>query len=346
MIWKVLRPHYWVLDRKIRTTNRVILIGLIALLPMVGQWCYNNLLRDSIALLGSEQATVTVASFLPLGLFLFLLFAVLGIGDTMYQLYLASDLELLMIAPLPFRTIFLVKLLQCSRATLIPGLIFGAFLTALGMAQGSGPNYFALILLLVLAAMLLATGVVMILVILLARLLPAQKVRSWMPVATILVTMALILGQQPINRWFLMRTDSIAFLTEALLNPRRLALVVSGMGGPALAAVLAGYRLFDSSFHEGWDRFREVPTGKTPSAAVDRGPRGISRLVRLLPTPFRFFLLKEWLELRRNPQGLISLAQPIVLVVAILAPFLSVGAGAETLQPILFWLMMVFLKLH
>jgi hypothetical protein len=345
MVWKVLRPHYWILDRKVRTTNRAVVVALILLLGFGGQWVYDNLIRHNLALLNSEQAVTIVASSLPYGLSLLLLFAMLGVGDMMHQLYLATDLELLMIAPLPDRTIFLVKLLQCSRAMCIPALGFGAFLLALGLARGAALSYYLLVVLLILAAMILTTAGVMILVILLARLLPAQKIRSWMPVVLVLATFLLVLGQQSATQWFLRQADLIAFLTEALLNPGQLGLVVAGLGGLALATGLATYKAFDTSFHEGWNRFRDVPAQPTPRSLAARRPWGVSRLLRPLPQPLRCFLVKEWLAWRRNPRGLINLAQPFVLMVMILAPLLGAGKGAEALRPLIFWFILVSLTM-
>jgi hypothetical protein len=345
MVWKILRPHYWILDRKVRTTNRAVVVALILLLAFGGQWVYNNLIRDNLALLDSEQAVTVVASFLPFGLFLLLIFAMLGVGDVMHQLYVASDLELLMIAPVPYRTIFLVKLVQFSRATFIPALGFGAFLLALGLARDATVNYYFLISLLILAAMILTTAAVTMLVILLARLLPPQKTRSWMPMVLLLATFVLVLGLQSASQWFLGQADLIAFLTEALFNPGQLGLVVAGLGGLAVATSLAAYQAFDTSFHEGWNRFRDVPARPTPRSPAARRRWGVSRLVRPLPQPLRCFLVKEWLALKRNPRSLISLAQPFVLVVLILAPFVSAGKGAEALRPLMFWFMLMCLTL-
>ena len=65
MVWKILRPHYWILDRKVRTTNRYLVVALILLLAFGGQWVFDNLIRDSLALLNSEQAVTAIASSLP-----------------------------------------------------------------------------------------------------------------------------------------------------------------------------------------------------------------------------------------------------------------------------------------
>jgi hypothetical protein len=67
--------------------------------------------------------------------------------------------------------------------------------------------------------------------------------------------------------------------------------------------------------------------------------------VRPLPQPLRSFLVKEWLALRRNPTGLINLAQPFVLVIMILAPVMGMGKGVEALRPLIFWILLVFLAM-
>jgi hypothetical protein len=346
MVWKVLRPQVWVLDRRVRSANRAVVAALFLLLGFGGPWVYNNFIRDNLALLATEEGVSFIASSLPLGLALLFLFAMLGVGDVMHQLYLTASMEVLLVAPIPSRTIFVVKLLQCGRATLIPALGFGAVLLALGVARGAPAGYYVLVVWLLLATMALITALVMTLVILLARLLPPQKVRAWMPVVLILATLALGLGQQPAAQWFSGQADLITYLTQALLNPGQLGLVVAGLGGLALVSSLAAYRIFDTAFHEGWDRFREVPTQPTPVSPAARRRWGMSRLVQPLPAPLRFFLVKEWLELRRDPRGLISLSQPLIVVVAlVLVPVVSSGGRGEALQALLFLCLLMLLAL-
>jgi hypothetical protein len=164
-----------------------------------------------------------------------------------------------------------------------------------------------------------------------------------MPAVVALATLVLMLGQQSATQWFLAQAGLITFLTEALLNPGQLALVVAALGGLALVTSLVAYRIFNLSFYEGWNRFREVPIQRAPVSPAVRRSRGVSRLVQPLPVPLRCFLVKEWLELRRDPRGLINLAQPLAFVVVVLAPFLSSGKWGDTLRPLLFWLMFMYL---
>jgi hypothetical protein len=259
-----------------------------------------------------------------------------------YQFYLTSEIEILMIAPIPSRTVFGVKLLQCSRATMIPATAIGGFLIALGAARDASPGYYPLVVLLIVAAMTLATAMVMILVILLARLLPAQKIRSWMPVLIALVMFVLLLGQQPATAWLIGQPGVIMFLTSALLNLVNLGLVVTGLGTLAIGAGLVAFQMFRTSFHEGWDRFHEVPTRQPRASRVAHRSRVTSGLLRLLPAPLRYFLVKEWLEFRRNPRGLLNLVQPLIIVVTlVIAPVLIYRGGDKILQPLLFLFMLM-----
>lgn len=343
MVWKILRPRFWILDRKVRETNRFVVVGLLVLLAFGGQWIYNNFIRNYLALLSAEQALPTTVSFLPLGFSLFLLFAVLGIGDVINQLFLTPDLELLLVAPVPSRAIYAVKLLQCSRATLLPALFLGVFLLALGLVWQVPASYYLFITIMLLAAIALTTTSIMILVIVLARFIPPQRVRSWMPVVVILTTITLVLGQQSLAQWLAGESAFNQFLAQALQDPRELAVTAVALVGPALAVSLAAYCIFDRAFHEGWDRFREVPT-RRPSDAPDASQApGLARLVKPLRAPLRHLLVKEWLELRRDPHGLIALAQPLALVVLILFPFLAIGTESEFLSIFSFWYLLVFL---
>jgi len=166
-----------------------------------------------------------------------------------------------------------------------------------------------------------------------------------MPVALVLATFVLVLGQQSATQWFLGQANLITFLTEALFDQGQLGLVVAGLGGLAVVTTLVTYRVFDTSFHEGWNRFREVPARRTHRALATRRSWGVSGLLRPLPQPLRCFLVKDWLVLRRSPRSLINLVQPFALAVVILVLFMSAGKGAEALRPLLFWFTLMFLIL-
>jgi hypothetical protein len=343
MVWKILRPRFWILDRKVRETNRFIIFGLIALLAFGGQWVYDSFIRNYLDLLSAEQALPTAVSLLPLGLSLFLLFAVLGIGDVINQLFLTPDLEVLLVAPIPSWAIYTVKLLQCSRATLLPAVFLGVFLLVLGLAWQVAATYYLFIAIILLAVVALTTAIIMILVIILARFIPSQRLRSWMPVAVILATMALFLGQQVLGQWLTGQQALNQFLSHTLQDPGRLSIVAVALAGLSLVVSLAAFLIFDRAFHEDWDRFREVPS--QPPSATPYAPRALdlTRLARPLRAPLRHLVVKEWLQLRRDPTGLIRLAQPFALVIFMLFPLLAMGQEGEFLRIFSFWYLLVVL---
>jgi hypothetical protein len=334
------------LARKVRATNAIVIIAPMLFLLWGADWFYDNVISQVLVLLNTEQSMAVVATSLPAGLFFILVFAMLGFGDILHQLYVTRDLEMLLVAPVPFPTIFLVKLIQCSRAPFIPALGIGAFLAALGLAWNAPASFYLLIALSVLLFIIMATALVMILVIHLARWLPVQRVRSWMPVFVVLLTLALMLGQRSATQWFLGQVGLITFLSEALLNTKKMSLACVVLTGVTAVVFLSAMRIFVLSFHEGWNRFGNVPSARRTASQVIRHPRGTTtRLKAWVPAPLRVILAKEWLELKRNPRGLLALVQPLVLVGASLMVFGGTSKGMPTLRPFVFYAMLAFLAL-
>jgi hypothetical protein len=339
MVWKILRPSFWILDRKLREANRFIVTGTIALLLLGGQWLFNNLIADKLTVLASEQAASVIALMLPMGLFVFLLFALLALGDTIYSLYLASDLELLMVAPIPYRSIYLAKLVQGSRGNIFPAIIYGGALAAFGYAQEAAASYYLIAGWILLAQIIATTAVALIAAIVLVRLIPPEKLSAWLPIAVALLMMALMLGQQPAMTWFLSQTRLNAFIASALLDASQLVIVALVLSGAALVTGLAAYQLFERAFYGGWNRIREVPTRATLKEKGTRRTNFLVRLTRRLPAPMRFILIKEWLELRRTPLRLVGFASMHVLLLPILWLLFT---NAEMLRPLFFWFLLIF----
>lgn len=342
MLWKMLRPHFWMLDRQVRATNRLLVVALIVLLLFGGQWLFNSLVDSPLANTSPDQATPLLAPVIPFGLFVMLLFTVLGVGDIIYQLFLAPDLELLMLAPIPPRLIFTFKLLQVSRAAALPAILIMASLMFLGWTWDASPLFYPLMAAFFAAEVMLVTAVVLSLVIALARWLPPRRVRSWIPAAVSLVALAMALGNQSATRWFTAQTDMIVYLGESLLDVAKLGKLVAGIGVSAAVAVIVAYQLFKSGFHEGWNRFQVVPV--TERVGPHRiQAKGRHRWLRLLPVSYRHSLPKEWLQLRRDPQGLMGLALPLVYMVMVSAPILGVKLEEGSMGPLLYWYLLFFL---
>ncbi|MCA9972436.1 MAG: hypothetical protein KC425_19580, partial [Anaerolineales bacterium] len=334
-LWKVMRPQVWQLDRRLRAANRLLVVLAVLLLGVGGQWLWNGPVQRGMALLATETAVALVAPLLATGLLLFLFIGMVGIGDVMRLLFQAPDLERLLVAPLPARTVFGVKLLQCSRVMLLPAILLGLFLGLFGAARGAAGLFYGLALLLILGGMLLVTAVLMGVVLLLARFLPAQRVRAWLPAATSLLAVVLVLGQQGLTNWFLQQTALLAGLTTALLQPAPLARLALGVGGAALLAAGGAYWLFDRAFFEGWQRLQVV----TMPAARPRAVGGATRWLRLFPGEIRPFVRAEWLLLRRDTTRLVGLGVAALPALLMLAPLLG-SARTAALRPLLFWLLL------
>ena len=66
MIWKILRPDYWILNRRLRAMNPVVLVASILVIGFVGWLIYDNLVSDVLELLNTDEAVTVIASSLPM----------------------------------------------------------------------------------------------------------------------------------------------------------------------------------------------------------------------------------------------------------------------------------------
>lgn len=341
MIWKILRPHYWAFTRSVQRTHRFVAIGLLVALVLGGLWFYQNVIVQILRLLSGQNAVALVAPFLPLVLVTTIMFGILQIGDVVNILYVSSDLERLMVAPISQRSIFIAKLFYASRATLTPALIFGALFILLGIAQRVSPVFYPLIVLLLLGAMTLATALVTSGVMLLVRVIPAQRIKQALPIAVALLSAGWLLGQQSILSSIFRRPSTFIFFADILLNPSQLAIWVAAILALTLFFVSIAYGIFNVSFHEGWNRYHEEPIKRRLSD--EKAHRTRSTRLSWVRAPLRHFLIKEWLEMRRDPQTLINLIQPLVLI--IITVTIGSATAIEALRPILFWGILLFLIL-
>ena len=329
-----MRPQFWQLDRRVRSANRLVVAVAVLLLGFGGQWVWDNLIRDKLALLGTDTAVSFLAPLLANAMMLFMFIGIIGMGDVMRLLYQSADLELLLAAPLPLRTVFAVKLIQCSRVTLLPAIVLALLLIAFGIAWGAGGAFYGLVLLLLLAGMVLVTAVIMSLVLALARLIPAQRVNVWLPIVASLMAIAMMWGQQGLTNWFLQQDALLARLGDALRNVAQLAQLTFALAGVAVLAAGGAYLIFAHAFYDGWSHLREVQTRPKRASA-----RQMGWWLRPFPVQVRPFVRSEWLLLRRDPTRLIGLVLTLLLVLMMFLPLLGSSRMAE-LRPLIFWLLL------
>ena len=101
-----------------------------------------------------------------------------GIGSVLSELYMASDLELLLAAPIPASDIFWLKLLTAMWQNVVPALIPVTVLVAYGVAAGAGIAYFVATALVFMVMLAILAGAGMAVVILLIRVVPARRARE------------------------------------------------------------------------------------------------------------------------------------------------------------------------
>lgn len=120
-----------------------------------------------------------VGNLLELPLFaLFVFVALSGVSVALNELYIASDIELLLTAPLRPRTLFALKLLDCAMPATPVAAGSLAFVAGFALATHQGIVFYGLAL--VVAALLSAglTALVLAIVLALAQVFPARRMRD------------------------------------------------------------------------------------------------------------------------------------------------------------------------
>ncbi len=292
---------------------------------------------------GTQELFSLVLAFFPAGagtllntffagLFTIALFW--GIGTNLNQLFLRSDMELLLSLPIARRDIFLLKLAEATWSILIGGLLGLAAGIGFGWASGAPWFYYPWLLTAILLVMAMLVSLSMLLIMLIVRVLPAKRARD---LSAVLFTLTfgvlwfawMILTQraEPIA-YFVEHTDSLARLghslrwlptswlalsLEALCSQQWGAFVFSATAVLAGALLLIGlaYRVYDVTFYRSRAAFHEMrPTIGHP--AVTRRQR-LPLLARLYPRPAREIAVKDWAILRRDPRWLSSLIMPLIM---------------------------------
>lgn len=266
------------------------------------------------------------------GLFTIALFW--GIGTNLNQLFLRSDMELLLSLPIPRRDIFLLKLAEATWSILIGGLLGLAAGIGFGWAAGAPWFYYPWLVTAVLLLMAMLVSLSMLLIMLIVRVLPAKRARDLSTVLFTLVFgalwfawMMLTQRSEPIT-YFVEHTDSLARLGHTLrwLPTSWLAASLEAIDrqewtvfAPSAALVLAGalllialtYRVYDATFYRSWAAFHEMRPAVRRQAVVRR--RKLPLLARLYPWPAREIAVKDWAILRRDPRWLSSLIMPLLM---------------------------------
>lgn len=289
---------------------------------------------------------------------------VTSLGSAFHHLFLAGDLELLLVAPVPLRSLFWLKILEIWRDSIHVLLFQGAALFGFGQSLRLPLTYYGLALLVGLGLTLAATALGAMLVLALARVRLGDSILGVSRLLAILLFLpigvlgvpalgfgrnrfSLLLGQDnvqaaastlraigPPPAWapttwaaHVLLGDEAAWLSLGLL-------VAAGIG------IFAATQLaFEGLFQGGWERVRFA--GPTRRQSVRLGRRRLPG-TGVPAGPIVGLLQKDWRTLTRDPRWrtgalvtLIALALPATMVVFASDPF---GRTSHVLR---FWFSML-----
>jgi len=266
---------------------------------------------------------------------LYLLFFGSSFATALSSFYLASDLELLLAAPVPRRAVFTAKFIQ----NLVPSylldlvLILPAML-GIGQALGYGPVYYVLCPLVLFLVPLIPQGVGIFITMLVARFLPAWRLKEVLAVLSSIIALGFYLMSQLANPSYgLVSSSQMLRMAESSTRYVRwpvfpstwaaYALIGAGRGAwllmlahllPFLAASLLVYGLCllgaETLYYTGWAKMgiaarrasrREEPVRK----------KGLLRL----QGPSWAIAFKDVMCLRRDLQTLVQLLWPLVYAI-------------------------------
>jgi ABC-2 type transport system permease protein len=278
------------------------------------------------------QPQVLLASLLSL-----LVLAVWGIvllsslGAALNSFYLASDLDLLVAAPIPMRAIFAAKYAEgLGIGYLLLFALGGPALVGLGVGAGYPGLYFVAAVLVLLLLPLVPESVGTLLVMPLVRIIPPKRLREALQVLGALVGASfyffsqLSQGQEMapetagrLVRW-LYRLN-LPFLPQAwpaqsllMLGQGRtleglaalVAFAVLSIGFLALSLLLA-----ERLYYSGWANLRAEPAGRRRPKREERPAMDLA----FLPRPVQGLLLKDLRLFVRDPQGWSEMLMPVAV---------------------------------
>jgi len=358
----IMLPAIWVLARaraqiwrntfrRGRLSSKLGLVALAALITLAALGLYNftrfviSGLRDprfsEMLRQAAAENPAIPADPLPLlaalpGLVLLAALSLLifsSFSSLLASLYLSGDLDMLLVAPVPMRAVFVVKFFGgLLPQYLLLFALLGPVLLGYGQGMGYGPGYHLCAALALALLPLLPAGLSALLVMAVVRVLPAHRAREIVSVLGGLIAVAFYVLSQFIDTWIPEMTtpDTLAALlrTELPVLPSTWAgraLVAVGEGRPApaifygglfatlsIAVFVACLTLAERLYYTGWSNLaiqggppRRLRRARQPATA------GWLRAVVPLPPEIRAILAKDARLFFRDLSNLQGLIFPI-----------------------------------
>lgn len=246
------------------------------------------------------------------------------------RLYLASDLELLLSAPVPLRSLYVAKVIEVVARS--PVSLAITFVVGYGLARATrSPGGFLLALLAppVLAATVAACGIALTTAV--ARVVPPARIKTVLMLVPALLGVGFgflgqFFGSRPERlegtdagplldglsrvgealRWVPTSWPGSAVTSAATGDPAGIVLAVALSLGTLGGALAVGYVAIRSSFHVTWGRVGE--------ARLRRRRSVLERVALPLPQPVRAMVIKDWRLTVRDLKRAMAVLFPVLFI--------------------------------
>lgn len=354
--WKLLKLRWKISFNSFKRSRLIVklltVISILAWLAFVGgvffvSWKLVGLLRSPTlkTYLPEAEAFGNLINMIPV---LLMMVAFLGIlltsfGGLLQSLYLAGDMDFLLSAPVPMRSVFASKLLQ----TVLPNFSFLTsiglpVLYGLGIAGDYNLLYYLFVPVVMVAVTLSAGGIAGLLVIAVARIFPARRVAEvlgfFVAIFSVLCSQLGNFMRFGENEFTAAQFGSSIQVFSQFNTPwfpltwagRGLAALGAGQWLPGIAflgltlilsAGLFGLVLVTAErmYYTGWANMQVVARRRKngrprlmPAMAAQQTISRPSFLIRLIPGPVRAIVWKDFLVLRRDLRHLSQVITPLI----------------------------------
>lgn len=274
-------------------------------------------------------------------------------GVALGSLFLTSDLDILMTAPVDRKAVFISKILDgmavyygLALVIALPGLF------TYGLSVGYGPLYYLLALVVALGTPLLPAGLASILVMLVARFAPARRVREVLGLVGALIGIACGILGQTMRFWMPGISVSRGEAGEVAATLRGLAevplppmmagrgLAAAGTGDWAGAAGnLLGYFavtfgffalcvwLAEGLYAAGWVRMQSSGSAKRGRQRADQAAQ--KRGMLSSAPAYAAVMLKDWRVIPRDLRNFAQMLSPLFFLPVVYINMLSEARGED-----------------
>lgn len=273
-------------------------------------------------------------------------------GVLLQALYLAGDMDFLLSAPLPIRSIFLTKLLQAILPNLGLVLVFALpVLFGLGASGGYSFIYYPLVVVTLALITLAVAGLASLLVMAVVRIFPARRVAEVLGFLVAIITLVLSQSGQFANSFDLSEQQAnqalgmvqrfntpwspLTWAGRGLVDIGEGRWLLGGLLALLTIAVTAGIFAIclaaaERLYYSGWASV-QVSTRKKKNGRPRRRAAGAGAAAglsgSLLPAAVRGIIAKDFMMLRRDLRNMSQVVTPLILGVLYAFLLLRRGGG-------------------